>query len=236
MRCAILMPTYNEGARLRATLDALRNAAAMVNGVAVYVVDDGSEPPVLAPDMIEPSAHFEVVLARHAMNLGQGAALETARRLALREPSHDVFITMDSDGQHDVADLSALIAAVDGGADVAFGNRFAGDSNVPLQRRLLLSLACLFDYLLTGLWLSDAHNGYRAFSRRGLSAIAIHQNRMAHATEIKQNIAEVRGQLELTEVPVSVRYTTESLAKGQSSLGAINILRDITFRYLFGRD
>ena len=36
------------------------------------------------------------------------------------------------------------------------------------------------------------------------------------------------------EVPVTVRYTRESLAKGQTSLGAVVILRDLLLQYLFG--
>ncbi len=54
---------------------------------------------------------------------------------------------------------------------------------------------------------------------------------MAHATEITQQIS--RGRLAVVEVPVSVRYTDESLEKGQRSLGAFAILRDLLYRYLF---
>jgi hypothetical protein len=56
---------------------------------------------------------------------------------------------------------------------------------------------------------------------------------MAHATEIKQRVSKA-DQLVVVEVPVSVRYTAASLAKGQRSLGAVVIVRDLVLQYLFG--
>jgi len=209
--------------------------ASAAGGLTVYIVDDGSVPAISPEDLPAATAEFWIVLSRHPINLGQGAALETARRIALQN-QHDVFVTMDSDGQHDAADLPRLLDAIDSGADVALGNRFAGNSNVPASRRLILSLARCFEFAVTGLWLADAHNGFRAFNRKAMAAMEMRQARMAHATEIKQIIARLRDQLKIVEVPVSITYSAHSLAKGQSSLGAINILRDMTFRYLFGRD
>jgi polyprenyl-phospho-N-acetylgalactosaminyl synthase len=119
------------------------------------------------------------------------------------------------------------------GADVAFGDRFRGGSNVPLGRSMLLFLARLFERAVTGLSLSDAHNGLRAFSRLGLEAIPIRQNRMAHATEIKQRVSEAPA-LVVVEVPVSLRYSKESLRKGQRAAGAADILRDLMLEYMFG--
>ena len=91
----------------------------------------------------------------------------------------------------------------------------------------------MFERVITGLSLSDAHNGYRAFSRRAIGLMALRQNRMAHATEIKQNVAR-HPSLVLREIPVEITYTAETLQKGQSSLGAVYILRDLLYGYLFG--
>jgi hypothetical protein len=140
---------------------------------------------------------------------------------------------MDSDGQHRASDAIALARAIEAGADVAFGNRFLGDSNVPKVRLALLVLARLFERALTGLQLADAHNGLRAFSPRALERIAIRQNRMAHATEIKQQVSRAMP-LVVVEVPVSVLYTRESIANGQRSSGAVLIVRDLVAQYLFG--
>ncbi|HVY47023.1 MAG TPA: hypothetical protein VHB21_14145, partial [Minicystis sp.] len=176
---------------------------------------------------------FSFVLARHAVNLGQGAALETARQLALADAPFDAYVTMDADGQHRVEDALALARAVAAGADVAFGDRFAGVSNVPPTRRALLAGARIFERIVTGLRLADAHNGLNAFGRAALERTPLRQNRMAHATEIKQRVSRA-PRLRVVEVPVTVRYSPESLAKGQRSIGAIAVVRDLLLQYLFG--
>lgn len=233
MPIAILMPAYNEAATLVETLRALGDRADSLGGATVFLVDDGGDP------AIDPAAlprNVDIVLARHPFNLGQGAALETARQLALRAPrgeAFDAYVTMDADGQHRVEDALALAAAIAEGADVAFGNRFLGDSNVPRVRRAVLRVARFFEWAVTGLRLADSHNGLRAFSRRALEQVPIRQNRMAHATEIKQRVSRA-GELVVVELPVSLRYTHRSLAKGQRSLGAVVIVRDLVLQYLFG--
>jgi polyprenyl-phospho-N-acetylgalactosaminyl synthase len=189
---------------------------------------------------------MRIIVARHAANLGQGAALETARRLALEprwappEGPFEAFVTMDSDGQHRASDVFALADAIAKGAEVALGDRFAGGSHVPVSRRALLALARAFERATTGLRLSDVHNGLRAFGPRAIAQLRIRQNRMAHATEISRSISRAsagRGKddtLRVIEVPVSVRYTDESLAKGQRASGAVAIVVDLLHGFLFG--
>ena len=79
--------------------------------------------------------------------------------------------------------------------------------------------------MTTGLNLSDVHNGLRAMTRRGAGSLCIRQNRMAHASEILQQIAD--SGLYYVEVPVTVAYTDYSLAKGQRLAGSIDILVDL---------
>ncbi|HEY2511889.1 MAG TPA: glycosyltransferase family 2 protein [Polyangiaceae bacterium] len=244
MPIAILMPVYDDGSApsapgdsvrlaLARTLRAIGERFAETGGATVFLVDDGSEPSVDPQPLVEGGGGVRLVFARHAINLGQGAALETARQLALEAGPFDAYVTMDADGQHGVEDALALARAIVEGADVAFGNRFLGDSNVPPVRRAVLHAARHFERALTGLQLEDAHNGLRAFSRRALERVAIRQNRMAHATEIKQRVSRA-GALVVVEVPVTIRYSRETLARGQRSSGAVVILRDLFLQYLFG--
>ena len=231
-RVAILMPAFNEK-RLAPTLATLAETAKDDLDLTVYLVDDGSDRAIESCELPRGTSNFRVVVARHACNLGQGAALETARRLALLDPPRDAYVTMDADGQHRAADALVLARAIAGGADVAFGNRFLGDSNVPATKRLVLYAGRIFERVLTGLQLSDAHNGLRAFSYRALERIPIRQSRMAHATEIKQRVSR-EPELVVVERPVSVRYTRHTIEKGQSSLGALSIVHELATQYLFG--
>lgn len=236
MTICVLMPVFNEGPSVGETLLEIRGRAPDLGGVEVVLVDDGSRQPLDAALLPAATPHFSCVLARHELNLGQGAALETARQLALARGPFEAYVTMDSDGQHRPEDLAIMLQAVRDGADVVFGDRFRGDSNVPLVRRAVLRAAALFELGVTGLALRDAHNGFRAFNRKALELCPITQGRMAHATEIKQRVAagQRSGGLRVSEAPVSIRYSQASLKKGQSSWGAFAILKDLVFRSLFG--
>ena len=247
MRIAVLMPAFNEEGRLARTLEELRSGCEGAS-VSLFLVDDGSMPPIDEASVSAAARGMRVVMARHAVNLGQGAALETARRLALEprwapaEGPFEAFVTMDSDGQHRASDVLALARVIADGADVALGDRFAGGSEVPSSRRVLLALARLFERATTGLRLSDVHNGLRAFGPRAMAEMRIRQNRMAHATEISRRISRASAErskddaLRVVEVPVSVRYTEESLAKGQRASGAVAIVVDLFHGFLFGSE
>lgn len=93
----------------------------------------------------------------------------------------------------------------------------------------MLRLAVLFTRVVNRVALTDAHNGLRAFSRRAAERVTITLDRMAHASEMIDLIR--RSGLPFREVPVKIRYTEYSLAKGQSSRGAIRIAA----HYLLGR-
>jgi polyprenyl-phospho-N-acetylgalactosaminyl synthase len=86
-------------------------------------------------------------------------------------------------------------------------------------RRWTLRLAVLFTRVLSGIVLSDVHNGIRAMTARGARQIRITLNRMEHASEIIDQIA--RSGLRYVEVPVTIRYTQQTLAKGQRSSDAL---------------
>lgn len=234
MRVAVLMPSFDEAARIGRVLAEL---SALPAECTVFVVDDGSRVPLDASELEAFAPNVGLVLARHVVNLGQGAALETARRLALGYAPFDVYVTMDADGQHTAADVMSLARAVADGADVALGTRRGSDSNVPFARRALLTGALLLERFTSGLPLTDAHNGLRAFRREVLADLRLRQNRMAHASEITRQLGRaVRTKaLRWVEVPVAIRYTRDSLAKGQKASGAIAILVDLFRGYLFER-
>ena len=195
-------------------------------GYRVVVVDDGSR-----DRTGDAAASVGATVIRHPINLGQGAALQTGIAWALRDDA-DIIVTFDADGQHRTADVARLVAALQvHGAEFALGSRFLGGAvNQPLSRRILLRLATLFTRLTTGLTVTDTHNGLRAMTRRGARAIALRQNRMAHASEILHQIAD--SGLKFVEVPVTIEYSAYSLAKGQTVGDALVILTDLFARRL----
>ena len=215
-RIIVVVAAYRETGRVGDVVRGLKDRVA-----EVVVVDDGS------PDGTGPEAEAAGArVVRHPLNRGQGAALATGLAYALSRGA-DVVVTFDADGQHDPDDLPALTGPIlRGEADVALGSRFLdGRSNPPRLRRALLAAARFWTNLSTGVRLTDAHNGLRAFSRDAASRLRIRQDRMAHASEIVAEIGRLR--LRRIEVPVRIRYSPETLRKGQSGLGALRILFDL---------
>jgi len=195
-------------------------------GYHLVVVDDGS-----SDTTVETAERAGAIVVRHPVNLGQGAALQTGIQYALRHGA-DRVVTFDADGQHRTQDIAVLLAALDeADVDFALGSRFIGTSiDMPPSRRLLLKAATTFTRLTTGLDLTDTHNGLRAMTRRGASRIALRQNRMAHASELLEQIA--RSGLGYVEVPVTIEYSAYSLAKGQKLSDSISILVDLSAQRL----
>lgn len=212
----IVMPAFNEGGVIAETVASV--GAWLPN---VVVVDDGSSDDTRGRAK---SAGAHVV--RHAINLGQGAALETGIRYAVLHQAEQI-VTFDADGQHLPGDIDVMLrTARDQRADVVLGSRFLGQaSNIPLSRRLLLRLATAYTRFTTGLALTDAHNGLRLFSRQAAEQMHLRQNRMAHASEMLGRLGS--SGLRIVEAPVNIIYTDYSLAKGQGFLSSFDILWDL---------
>ena|SRR5579872_1742991 len=213
----VVIAAYNEEPRLGATVKGLRERG--YNNVVV--VDDGSS------DKTKEVAFASGAWAlRHIVNLGQGAALQTGILFALDRGAATI-VTFDADGQHDPDQIPRIIAPVrDGTAEVALGSRFLGTAeNIPLARRLVLKGGVVFTRLFSGINVTDTHNGFRAFSRSAAEKLKIRQNRMAHASEILDQIQSLR--IHFVEVPVTIRYSAETMAKGQSSWNALKIVAQL---------
>ena len=106
-------------------------------------------------------------MLRHAVNLGQGAALATGIAYALSRGAQYI-VTFDADGQHIPEEIPKLLAPVlQGTCDIALGTRFLDQSNavnIPRKKKLLLRCATIFTRLTTQLNVTDTHNGFRAMS------------------------------------------------------------------------
>ncbi|MCG2622711.1 glycosyltransferase family 2 protein [Arthrobacter sp. I2-34] len=219
-RCWVVVPVYNE-----ATVVGTVIAGLLEEFPHVVCVDDGS-----SDGSARIAREAGAVVVQHPVNLGQGAALQTGIEYALQDPEADVLITFDADGQHQVSDAKAMLARIRSGeADVVLGSRFLnGSADVSWLKKLVLRSAALQSRLATGLQLTDAHNGLRAISAPVAARIELRQDRMAHASELISQLAELKPRL--VEHPVQIIYTEYSKAKGQSLLNGVNILADLFYR------
>lgn len=85
--------------------------------------------------------------------------------------------------------------------------------------------------LMTGVWLTDAHNGFRALTAQAAAKIMLCENGFAHASEILSQIR--RMQLRYVERPTRIIYSDYSKGKGQSTWNAFNILIDVFLGRVF---
>ena len=100
------------------------------------------------------------------------------------------------------------------------GSRFLdGRTQFPFGRYFVLKLGVLFTRVMTGIRVTDTHNGFRAFSRTAAERLSIVMDRMAHGSDILEQIA--RYGWRFCEIPVTIRYTDYSVAKGQRSGNAL---------------
>ncbi|MBU1976189.1 MAG: glycosyltransferase family 2 protein, partial [Nanoarchaeota archaeon] len=144
----------------------------------------------------------------------QGAALRTGIEYAVKQHAK-VIVTFDADGQHRVEDIKKIIRPVImGQVDVTLGSRFLSKgSNTPPLKALALKAGAVFNWMMYGVRLTDAHNGFRALSLKAAKLIDITADKMEHASEILDEIR--KKDLSYMEVPVKIRYTDYSMGKGQ---------------------
>ncbi|WP_363267347.1 glycosyltransferase family 2 protein [Cellulomonas sp.] len=215
----LVVPLYNEGSVVGDVI-----SAALAVFPRIVVVDDGS-----SDDSAAVARRAGALVVEHPLNLGQGAALQTGFEAA-RLLGAEYVVTFDADGQHRTDDAAAMVERLrQDDADVVLGSRFLDGRTRPgALKQAVLKAAVLYSNLTTGVRLTDTHNGLRALNATALATLRIRQNRMAHASEIIEQIG--RSGLRWVEHPVHIVYSDYSRSKGQSVLNAVNIVTEQLYR------
>jgi polyprenyl-phospho-N-acetylgalactosaminyl synthase len=222
----VIVRCFNESQVVRGVIEELRQYFPNVVGV-----DDGSR-----DSSSTEMARAGAMVVRHAINLGGGAALQTGIEFALLDPKAQYFVCFDADGQHRPEDALSMVERLRRGEeDILIGSRFLGSAaGMPRGRRILLRWARVFERLTTGISLTDAHNGLRAFTRAFAERIDLQLADMAYASELLGLIKN--SGLRYAEHPVTIQYTEYSTSKGQRSINSVNIAMDIWLhQFLKGR-
>lgn len=216
---AIIIPVYNEQRVINTVVKSV-----LKQFKYVVCVNDGSTDNSSVE--IRKTAAY---LVEHPINMGQGAALQTGIEFA-RQLSVEYFVTFDADGQHRLEDVQLMIKTIKSGKfDIILGSRFLGNTiGMRKSKKLILKLAIKFSNAISGIKLTDTHNGLRLFNRHVAETIQITLPDMAHASEFLEIIAAQKYRY--TEVPVTIEYTEYSRGKGQTLINAINIGFDTLLR------
>ena len=172
----------------------------------IIVVDDGSR-----------DATFEVakksgaIALRHRLNRGKGAATKTGIEAA-KFLGADIIVTMDSDGQHNPADIAGLIRPIDESrSNIILKNRLMNPAGMPWHKILANWIGNAITWYFYGLWVTDSQSGFRAYSQQAAALINTRSDRYDYESEVIREIYLHR--LRYVEIPVEVRYTGYSMGK-----------------------
>ncbi len=209
MKRIAIVPALNEEGAIGRVIDELR---AYDSELDVVVIDDAS-----ADRTAGVAGERGAVVVRVPFNLGIGGAVQTGFRYAY-EHDYDLAVRVDGDGQHDPAQLGAIVAPVlEGRADICVGSRFAGTdgyrSSVP--RRLGIRILAWTTSKLTHQPVTDPTSGFQAVNRHGIALFAADYPH--DYPEVEATVMVVKHRLRLLEVPVSMRER----AHGRSSITAL---------------
>jgi dolichol-phosphate mannosyltransferase len=201
-RVLVIVPTYNEAKNLPQIVPAILRQDPRIE---ILVVDDNSPDGTgdLADRMAtaKPRVHVLHRLAKE----GLGRAYLSGFRWALDQGFEAIF-EMDADFSHDPAFLPDFLKALESGADVVLGSRYATGVNVinwPISRLLLSLGANLYARVITGLPLTDSTGGFKCFRREVLEAIPLDRVRSnGYAFQIEMSFRAWKKGFHLVEIPI----------------------------------
>lgn len=220
MKVAAIVPCFNEANCISQVVNDLQGRVDKI-----VVVDDGS-----GDESYNLAGAAGATVLRHAINRDYGATIVTGFTWALGWGA-DILVMFDGDGQFSAAEITNLIQPIkEGRADAVIGSKFLNKQftqRIPTTKKNFILLpARWLEYWLTGLKLSDVHNGFRALSSQAVRRMSFNQDGMAFQTELDRQIKKLN--LRVVEVPVTVRY----YRYGQGLWGGLRILRDVLWAKL----
>lgn len=197
LRVLVVVPAYNEAANVGMVVRQLREHAPYAD---VLVVDDGSH-----DDTSAVARRAGATVATLPFNLGVGGAMRTGYRHALRH-NYDVVVQVDGDGQHDPAEISALVAGLSS-ADVVVGARFAGTGDYVVGGPRLWAmrvLAWVMTFIL-GVRLNDSTSGFRASNSSAIRVYAEHYPAEYLGDTLETLVIAHKAGLRVAQIPVAMR-------------------------------
>ena len=196
---SLIVPTYNNASTLPEVLEGV-----LEHDLPVIVVNDGATDDTA--DVIKRFPACQVVDL--SPNQGKGFAL-LAGLEAARERGMQRAITIDSDMQHNPAEVPRFLAAAEQHpAALLVGARQLKESGAPRANRFGNAMSNLYFRLLSGVRLPDTQSGYRSYPVDDVLALACPPSRFEY--ELVVLVTAARAGMPLRSVPISVKYEPET--------------------------
>ena len=169
---SIVIPAYNEGARLEATLErVLACVSDRAWDAEVLVVDDGSKDNTSQVVQKWMESHPRLHLVQNPGNRGKGYSV----RNGLLQAAGEIVMFTDADLSSPIEEAELLFAAIANGADVAIGSRWLDRQkqtiHQPLYRQLFGRCFNWITRSVMGLPFKDTQCGFKAFRRTAAQVI-----------------------------------------------------------------
>lgn len=169
---SIIIPAYNESARIQATLDrVLVHVSERGWDAEILVVNDGSRDDTAQIVRRYAAAHSMLRLIENPGNRGKGYSVRNGMLQAIGE----ILLFSDADLSSPIEEADKLFASLAHGADVAIGSRWLRPElqtqRQSLHRQLFGRVFNLALRIILGLRFSDTQCGFKAFTRRAANAI-----------------------------------------------------------------
>ena len=171
-RLSIVIPAYNESARIEATLARVLECVETRHWDAeILVVDDGSTDNTAAIIQQWMARHPQLHLVKNPGNRGKGYSV----RNGLLQSAGEIVMFTDADLSAPIEEATSLIEAIDAGADVAIGSRWLDKQkqtvHQPVYRRFFGRCFNWVTRRIIGLPFKDTQCGFKAFRRDAAQVI-----------------------------------------------------------------
>jgi dolichol-phosphate mannosyltransferase len=204
-RAVVCLPTYEERENVERMVRALGEVLDTSRD-RVLVIDDNSPDGTgeIADRLAEEQPWVEVM--HRPGKEGLGPAYIAGFRAALAQGA-ELVLEVDCDFSHDPEDVPRLIAACEGGADLALGSRYVqggGTVNWGLARRTISAGGSLYARALLGVGVRDLTGGFKCFRRRVLETIDLDAvAARGYAFQIETTYRALRAGFTVVEVPIT---------------------------------
>jgi glycosyltransferase involved in cell wall biosynthesis len=169
---SIIIPAYNESARIGATLDkVLAHVAQRGWDAEIITVDDGSRDNTvdIIRAYVEKNPHLR--LLQNPGNRGKGYSV----RNGMLHARGELLLFSDADLSSPIEEADKLFGAIAGNADIAIGSRWLRPDlqtqRQPFYRQIFGRIFNLLLRITLGLGFKDTQCGFKAFSRRAAKTI-----------------------------------------------------------------
>ncbi len=235
---SIVIPAYNESARIPATL---QSVVACIHqhgwSAEVIVVNDGSRDRT-AEVVRAFAAHApEVRLVENPGNRGKGYSV----RNGILQAQGEVVMFTDSDLSAPIEEATLLFSAIAAGADIAIGSRWLEKDRQthrqPLYRQFFGRCFNAVTRLVMGLHFADTQCGFKAFTRAAAQTVFQLQTIERWGFDPEILFIALKSGFRVVEVPVSWAHDERTrmsyLRDGITMLQEIALIRwnALTGRY-----